>query len=189
MRVPGERFRARSLTYRTTKARSSRCRGEKIPLSVSASAKRLHSIDAPQGGLIATGPNKWTWEAPIKPGVYPLKVKNPDGRHRGGFFGVRDGAEHERPPGRAECVSDRPLPGDAAEGQSDLHSAQGVHRGHQRQRGHESLAGLPHQGIPDQAEERLPEIPRARRAARLLYWKRSGRISSRAAGTRKTSSS
>jgi hypothetical protein len=59
--------------------------GEKIALSLSAPARRLHSIDAPQGGVSATGPNRWTWEAPAKPGVYPLKVKNPAGGTVGEF--------------------------------------------------------------------------------------------------------
>ena len=53
--------------------------GEKIPLTVSAPATRLHSIDAPLGGLRATGPNKWTWEAPTKPGLYDVELKNPAG--------------------------------------------------------------------------------------------------------------
>ena len=78
--LPGERFRARSLTYPYDEGAIFAMPTEKIPLSVTASAKRLHSIDAPQGALTATGPNKWTFEAPIKPGVYPLKVKNPEGR-------------------------------------------------------------------------------------------------------------
>ena len=78
--VPGEQFRARSLTYAYDEGAIFAMPSEKIPLSVTASAKRLHSIDAPQGALTATGPNKWTWEAPIKPGVYPLKVKGPEGR-------------------------------------------------------------------------------------------------------------
>jgi len=77
--LPGERFRARSLTYTYEEGAIFAMPGEKIPLSVSAPARRLHSIDAPQGGLIATGPNKWTWEAPLKPGIYPLKLKNPAG--------------------------------------------------------------------------------------------------------------
>jgi hypothetical protein len=76
---PGDRFRARSLTYEYDEGAIFAMPGEKIPLSVTAAARRLHSIDAPQGGLVSTGPNKWTWEAPAKPGVYPLKVKNPDG--------------------------------------------------------------------------------------------------------------
>ena len=53
--------------------------GEKIPLAVTAPATRLHRIDAPQGGLVSTGPNTWTWEAPVKPGLYGLKVKTPAG--------------------------------------------------------------------------------------------------------------
>jgi hypothetical protein len=77
--LPGERFRARSLTYKYPEGAIFAMPGEKIPLSVTAPARRLHSIDAPQGGLTATGPNRWTWEAPLKPGVYPLKLKNPAG--------------------------------------------------------------------------------------------------------------
>ena len=76
---PGDRFRVRSLTYEYDEGAIFAMPGEKIPLSVTAAAERLHSIDAPQGGLVSTAPNKWTWEAPVKPGVYPLKVKNPAG--------------------------------------------------------------------------------------------------------------
>ena len=79
-RVPGERFRARTLTYAHEEGAIFAMPGEKIPLSVTASAKRLHRVEAPQGALTATGPNTWTWEAPVKAGVYPLKVKNPDGQ-------------------------------------------------------------------------------------------------------------
>ena len=77
--LPGERFRARSLTYAYNEGAIFAMPGEKIPLALSAPARRLHSIDAPQGALIATGPNKWTWEAPARRGVYQLKVKNPAG--------------------------------------------------------------------------------------------------------------
>jgi hypothetical protein len=77
--LPGERFRARSLIYPYDQGAIFAMPGEKIALSLSASAKRLHSIDAPQGALIATGPNKWMWEAPVRPGMYQLKVKNPAG--------------------------------------------------------------------------------------------------------------
>jgi hypothetical protein len=77
--LPGERFRARSLTYTYNEGAMFAMPGEKIALSLNASAKRLHSIDAPHGALIATGPNRWTWEAPARPGVYQLKVKNPAG--------------------------------------------------------------------------------------------------------------
>jgi hypothetical protein len=73
------RFRARALTYPYSEGAIVAMPGEKIPLSVSAPATRLHRIDSPQGGLVATGPNKWTWEAPLKPGLYPLKVKDPSG--------------------------------------------------------------------------------------------------------------
>jgi uncharacterized protein YcbK (DUF882 family) len=75
----GVRLRARSLTYGYDEGAIVAMPGEKVPLSVTAPANRLHSLDAPQGGLIATGPNKWTWEAPVKAGVYPLKVNNPVG--------------------------------------------------------------------------------------------------------------
>jgi hypothetical protein len=77
--LPEERFRARSLTYTYDEGAIFAMPGEKIALSLSASARRLHSIDAPQGALIATGPNKWMWEAPARSGVYQLKVKNPAG--------------------------------------------------------------------------------------------------------------
>jgi hypothetical protein len=77
--LPRERFRARTLTYSYDEGAIFAMPGEKIPLSVSAPATRLHTLDAPQGGLSATGPNKWTWEAPVKPGVYQLKLKNPAG--------------------------------------------------------------------------------------------------------------
>jgi hypothetical protein len=77
--LPGERFRARSLTYAYDEGAIFAMPSETIPLSLSAAARRLHSIDAPQGALTATGPNRWTWEAPAQPGVYQLKVKNPAG--------------------------------------------------------------------------------------------------------------
>lgn len=75
----GERFRARSLTYPYEEGAIFAMPGEKIPLSVTAPKSRLYSVDAPQGGLVAAGPNKWTYEAPIKSGLYPLKVKGPAG--------------------------------------------------------------------------------------------------------------
>jgi len=78
-RIETDRFRARSLTYPYDEGAIWAMPGEKIPLAVTAPATRLYRIDAPQGGLVATGPNKWTWEAPVKPGVYGLKVKAPGG--------------------------------------------------------------------------------------------------------------
>lgn len=75
----GDRFRARGLTYPYDEGAIFAMPREKIPLAVTAPATRLHRIDAPLGALTATAPNKWTWEAPVKPGVYSLKVKNPAG--------------------------------------------------------------------------------------------------------------
>ena len=77
--LPRERFRARTLTYPYDEGAVFAMPGEKIPFSVNAPATRLHSIDAPQGALTATGPNKWTWEAPVKPGTYQVKLKNTAG--------------------------------------------------------------------------------------------------------------
>lgn len=77
--LPRERFRTRSLTYAYDEGAIFAMPGEKIPLSVSAPATRRHSIDADHGALIATGTNKWTWEAPVKPGLYELELENPAG--------------------------------------------------------------------------------------------------------------
>jgi hypothetical protein len=77
--LPRERFRARTLSYPYDEGAVFAMPGEKIPLAVSAPAARLHSIDAPLGGLTAVGPNSWMWEAPIKPGLYELELKNPAG--------------------------------------------------------------------------------------------------------------
>src|SRR5678816_3155747 len=57
-RIATDRFRARSLTYPYDEGAIWAMPGEKIPLAVTAPATRLHRIDAPHGGLIATGPNK-----------------------------------------------------------------------------------------------------------------------------------
>jgi uncharacterized protein YcbK (DUF882 family) len=76
---PRERFSARSLVFPYDKGAIFALPGEKIPLAVSAPRTRLHSVNAPQGGLTAVGPNRWTWEAPVRPGVYEMKVKDPAG--------------------------------------------------------------------------------------------------------------
>lgn len=76
---PTERFRARTLTYPYDEGAVFAMPGEKIPFAVNAPATRLHRIDAPQGALTATGPNKWTWEAPLKPGTYEVEVENTAG--------------------------------------------------------------------------------------------------------------
>ena len=150
---------------RTRKARFSRCRERRFRWR---SARRRPGCTAStrhKAGSIATGPNKWSWEAPVKPGLYQPEGEEPGGTHGGRFFRVRHGAEQGRPRGRAERVSDRALSGHSAEGQSDLHSAKRLHRSDQGKRRHESLAEFPHQGVPDKAEKRVSEISRARRAA------------------------
>jgi len=76
---PSTRFRARTLTYDYDKGALFAMPLEKVALQLSAPTTRLHRIDAPQGALTATGPNRWTWEAPAKPGTYSLKVKSPTG--------------------------------------------------------------------------------------------------------------
>ena len=75
----GELFRARSLTYPYDEGAIFAMPGEKVPLAVTAPKTRLYRIDAPHGALTATGPNRWTWEAPAKSGHYEIKVKNPAG--------------------------------------------------------------------------------------------------------------
>jgi hypothetical protein len=75
----GERLRVRTLTYPYAEGSFFAAPGETLPLAITAPATRLHRIDAPQGALKAIGPNRWTWEAPVKPGMYELKVKNPAG--------------------------------------------------------------------------------------------------------------
>src|SRR6186997_2664260 len=76
---PRERFSARSLVFPYDQGAIFALPGEKIPLAVNAPRTRLHSVNAPQGGLTAVGPNRWTWEAPARPGVYEMKVKDPAG--------------------------------------------------------------------------------------------------------------
>lgn len=73
----GERFRVRTLAYGFNEGAIFATPREKIPLAVTAPATRLHRVDAPQGGLVANGPNRWTWEAPVRPGQYEIKVKSP----------------------------------------------------------------------------------------------------------------
>jgi len=114
--LPRERFGARTLTYPYDEGAIFAMPGEKIPLSVSAPAARLHAIDAPQGGLSARSPNKWTWEAPAKPGVYQVKLKNPAGHTVADFSAfvmvpstaVRDGVLNEF---RIGAYPDKPLKG------------------------------------------------------------------------------
>ncbi len=84
--MPGaDRFRARSLSFPYAEGAIFSMPGEKIALAVTAPATRMHSIDAPEGGLTATGPNRWTWEAPVKPGLYEIEVDSPAGREIADF--------------------------------------------------------------------------------------------------------
>ncbi len=80
-----DRFRVRSLTYQYDEGAIFAMPGEKIPLAVTAPATRLYRIDAPHGGLTATAPNRWTWEAPMQPGVYEIEVKDPAGKKMADF--------------------------------------------------------------------------------------------------------
>ncbi len=77
--APSERLTVRSLTYQYDEGAIFALPGEKIPLAVNAPRTRFHSVDAQQGGLTTIGPNRWTWEAPARPGVYEMKVKDPAG--------------------------------------------------------------------------------------------------------------
>ena len=81
----GDRFRARALTYVYEEGAIFAMPGETIPLAVTAPATRLYRVDAPLGSLTATAPNKWTWQAPVKPGLYSLKVKSPTGESLADF--------------------------------------------------------------------------------------------------------
>ena len=76
---PTDRLRVRTLTYPYDEGAIFAMPGEKIPLAVSAPATRLYTVDAPHGGLTATGPNRWTWEAPAKSGTYEIKIKHAGG--------------------------------------------------------------------------------------------------------------
>ena len=50
---------------------------EKVPLEVRATTSKLHKVEAPNGRLIAAGPNRWSWQAPREPGEYDIEVKEP----------------------------------------------------------------------------------------------------------------
>lgn len=36
-------------------------------------------LDAPAGDVLSSGPSEWSWKAPGKPGLYPIKIKRPPG--------------------------------------------------------------------------------------------------------------
>ena len=72
---PSEMLRVRALAFPYATGAVFVMPHEKIALAVTAPPVRLFSIDAPQGALAATGPNKWTWEAPGEKGKYPLEAR------------------------------------------------------------------------------------------------------------------
>lgn len=78
--APGDHLRIRTLTYPYDTGAVFVMPHEKIPTGVTAPATRLFSLAAPNGALLATGPNRWTWDAPGEPGRYSLEVKNPAGK-------------------------------------------------------------------------------------------------------------
>ena len=77
---PGEHLRFRTLTVPYDEGAVFVMPHEKIPIAVTAPASRLFSVDTPKGALTATGPNRWTWEAPAEAGRYSIEVKNPAGK-------------------------------------------------------------------------------------------------------------
>jgi len=77
---PSYRFRARSLTFPYNEGAIFAMPREKVALAVTAPSTRLFRVDAPNGALIATGPNKWMWEAPVRPGLYSIEAGNPAGQ-------------------------------------------------------------------------------------------------------------
>jgi hypothetical protein len=78
--LPGERFRVRTLTVPYTEGSFFAMPRETIALAMTAPASRLYRLDAPQGAVTATAPNRWTWEAPTAPGRYALEIRNPAGK-------------------------------------------------------------------------------------------------------------
>jgi hypothetical protein len=77
--APGDQLRIRALTLPYDTGAVFAMAHEKLPIAVTAPATRLFSVDAPHGALVATGPNRWTWEAPGEPGRYALEIRNPAG--------------------------------------------------------------------------------------------------------------
>jgi hypothetical protein len=77
--LPGEMFRARTLTFPYSTGAFFAMPHEKVLIAMTAASTRLFRAEAPQGALTAMGPNKWTWEAPGEKGWYPIGVKNPAG--------------------------------------------------------------------------------------------------------------
>jgi len=75
--LPSEMFRVRSLTLPYTTGAVFAMPHEKVELAMTAPKSRLFSLQAPDGALTATAPNRWTWEAPAEKGVHPIEIRSP----------------------------------------------------------------------------------------------------------------
>jgi hypothetical protein len=75
-----EHLRVRTLTFPYDTGAVFVMPHEKVPIAVTASKARLFSLEAKQGALTATAPNRWSWEAPGAAGRYALEVKDPSGK-------------------------------------------------------------------------------------------------------------
>ena len=163
-----DRFRARSLTYPYDEGAIFAMPGEKIPLAVTAPATRLHSIDAPQGGLVATGPNKWTWEAPVKPGLYALKVKTPAGDTLADFSAFVMVPSKAVTKGVLNRYEIGEYPETPLKGNPIYIPPKGFIEVTRQNEDTKVSPNFRIKEFLDQAEERLSEISRARRAAGVL---------------------
>lgn len=76
-------LRVRTLSLRHQPAAVFVLPQEHLTLSFDAPASELHILAASLGKMASTGPNRWTWEAPLEPGRYPLEIRGPN--ERGAF--------------------------------------------------------------------------------------------------------
>jgi hypothetical protein len=81
-----EHLRVRTLTFPYDAGAVFVMPHEKVPIAVTASKARLFSLEAKQGALVATAPNRWTWDAPGTAGRYSLEVKDPAGKKAFDFY-------------------------------------------------------------------------------------------------------
>jgi uncharacterized protein YcbK (DUF882 family) len=77
--LPGEMVRVRTLTFPYATAAFYVMPHETVELAITAAPARLFGVKAPHGALTATGPNKWTWQAPGEKGRYAIEVMNAAG--------------------------------------------------------------------------------------------------------------
>jgi hypothetical protein len=76
---PGEAFKVRSSVLPYTEGAIFVMPGELIPLAMTAPASRRFVLKTPEGAKVAATANRWTWEAPTRPGRYDLEIENQDG--------------------------------------------------------------------------------------------------------------